>query len=270
MPRACDSCAVRKIKCNGRSPCSACLASSTLCSRVRQVAKPGPKGPRKRTEEAIRRIQKQQFRQDVVSPVRSESSAPSHSSDNLETSAPFLSPPYSPLNPVEIPMAILEEYLHIFSTRLYAIWPVIDADSLRVRLHNPGDVTAYSLVTSMCAATIAQLHLTPPTLPTSTKPLNVLMALASEQARFDIDPQDDQVIDTLLTCFFLHVFYTNTGRLQKSTVLLRETITYAHFLGLEKDDTYAQLPPDRVQPNLRIAWILFITDRCFLYMLVRR
>jgi hypothetical protein len=44
-------------------------------------------------------------------------------------------------------------------------------------------------------------------------------------------------------------------------LLLREAIAYAHILGLHQDLFYADLDTETSQYYLRIAWILFITDR---------
>ncbi|KAG8672810.1 hypothetical protein FPOAC1_006101 [Fusarium poae] len=76
-----------------------------------------------------------------------------------------------------------------------------------------------------------------------------------------LDYPKHQTFEALLTCFFLHVYYSNAGKITKSTLLLREAIAYAHILGLHQDSYYTDLDTDTSQYHLRIAWILFITDR---------
>ena len=55
--RACDPCSVRKIRCDGLQPCSRCSAASWDCTYLKTHGKSGPKGPRRTTQAAIRRLQ---------------------------------------------------------------------------------------------------------------------------------------------------------------------------------------------------------------------
>ncbi|KAL5591689.1 hypothetical protein FOVSG1_010578 [Fusarium oxysporum f. sp. vasinfectum] len=128
---------------------------------------------------------------------------------------------------------------------------------LLTRLRNPDNKIAYALAASICSATRAQLRLSND----DAGPSTYKMAYEAEQSRLMLDYSKHQIIDGLLTCFFLHVFYSNTGRITKSTLLLREAIAYAHILGLHQDLFYTDLDHDTIQYHLRIAWILFITDR---------
>ncbi|KAL5586410.1 hypothetical protein FOBRF1_016280 [Fusarium oxysporum] len=147
------------------------------------------------------------------------------------------------------------------SFRLVAAWWVslyfLPMMILLTRLRNPDNKIAYALAASICSATRAQLRLSND----DAGPSTYKMAYEAEQSRLMLDYSKHQIIDGLLTCFFLHVFYSNTGRITKSTLLLREAIAYAHILGLHQDLFYTDLDHDTIQYHLRIAWILFITDR---------
>ncbi|KAL7756159.1 hypothetical protein ACKLNR_013152 [Fusarium oxysporum f. sp. zingiberi] len=156
-----------------------------------------------------------------------------------------------------IPRSSFSYYLNIYHDCLYVVWPVIDHEVLLTRLHNPDNKIAYALAASICSATRAQLRLSND----DAGPSTYKMAYEAEQSRLMLDYSKHQIIDGLLTCFFLHVFYSNTGRITKSTLLLREAIAYAHILGLHQDLFYTDLDHDTIQYHLRIAWILFITDR---------
>jgi hypothetical protein len=59
MRKACDACSIRKVQCDGRKPCRRCVASHFDCTYLKSRAKPGPKGPRKKTTAAIRILQEQ-------------------------------------------------------------------------------------------------------------------------------------------------------------------------------------------------------------------
>lgn len=51
--RACDACAIRKVKCSTKRPCSHCLSNNIKCTLLRQRKKSGPKNLHKKTLESI-------------------------------------------------------------------------------------------------------------------------------------------------------------------------------------------------------------------------
>ncbi|UPL01256.1 hypothetical protein LCI18_012190 [Fusarium solani-melongenae] len=252
MPRACDPCSVRKIKCNGRSPCDGCLAADLPCSHARKRKKPGPKGPRKRIKEAIQQMQTADASSEVETteqcglvldvgasgPSPTTSDPPDSLCDNSAISG-------------RIPLSTFNYYLDIFRSHLHVVWPVVDCDIIESRLQDTNDRAVYALAAAICSATIAQLHLTV----NGSVHSHHQMALEAESARFLLDYSSHETIDALLTSFFLHVFYSNTGKMTKSTLLLREAIAYSHILGLHQDIFYTNLDPFTTQYYLRIAWI---------------
>ncbi|TPX17548.1 uncharacterized protein E0L32_012141 [Thyridium curvatum] len=145
----------------------------------------------------------------------------------------------------KIPITVLYHYLNIYHEQLYVIWPVVNKDVVLARLHNTDDQVIYTLAASVCAATLAQLNIVNET----DSMLHHLMAREAENIRAMVDYSRHHFIDALLTSFFLHVFYTNTGKLTKSTLLLREAIAYAHILGLHQDAFYTDLDPDAAQAH---------------------
>ncbi|KAH7470019.1 hypothetical protein ACKRZS_012827 [Fusarium odoratissimum] len=270
MGFACDPCSIRKIKCSGDTPCKQCKATSLSCSYDRKRKKSGPKGPRKRTKEAILQAQRsaKHTRTDIDGEIRAQDLAEAPSSTR-HNGSPNSSPSGGSQSPqgaqdmtivsydARIPRSSFSYYLNIYHDCLYVVWPVIDHEVLLTRLRNPDNKIAYALAASICSATRAQLRLSND----DAGPSTYKMAYEAEQSRLMLDYSKHQIIDGLLTCFFLHVFYSNTGRITKSTLLLREAIAYAHILGLHQDLFYTDLDHDTIQYHLRIAWILFITDR---------
>ncbi|KAJ9138375.1 Sucrose utilization protein suc1 [Pleurostoma richardsiae] len=87
------------------------------------------------------------------------------------------------------------------------------------------------------------------------------MAAESESIRTEMDYMDHPAVETVLTSFFLHVYFANSGKFGKSTLLLREAIACAHILGLHKDAFYEGMESSSVQYHLRLAWLLYITDK---------
>ncbi|KAF4970353.1 hypothetical protein FSARC_2609 [Fusarium sarcochroum] len=277
MGLACDPCSIRKIKCRGGSPCEQCLATSLPCSYNRKRKKSGPKGPRKRTKEAIQQAQQSSRRTRQAknneteaatefppsvphiqghSPARMDGSPSSQGSGNIPDR--HSSQDIVPAQPDDqIPISPFSYYLNIYNDCLYVVWPVIDHEMLLTRLRDADNKIAYALAASICSATIAQLRLSDD----ETGQPSFSMACESEKTRLMLDYPKHQIVDALLTSFFLHVFYSNSGKITKSTLLLRESIAYAHILGLHQDLFYTDLDSDTSQYHLRIAWILFITDR---------
>lgn len=160
-----------------------------------------------------------------------------------------------------IPISVLGRYLDIYQQELYPVWPVVSRDKLVSRLRDMTDVEAYVLATAISAVTIAQLNL--PDEDVSGLPVvnGPAMALESERARHEMDYRDNPSIGVLLSSFFLHIASANTGKIHKATFLLREAITFAQILGLDKGSHFHHLCKQEAQLHLRIVWLLFITER---------
>ncbi|CAF3504737.1 hypothetical protein SNK03_006417 [Fusarium graminearum] len=275
MGFACDPCSIRKIKCYEGLPCQQCSAASLSCTYDRKRKKSGPKGPRKRTKDAIEQAQQSCKRtrhkttdseSDVANAIAASSSlalANSHSEtcdasssrDGDRSNGPpsiVSAQPYG-----RVSLSSLAYYLNIYNSCLYVVWPIVDHEKLVQRLHQGDNKIAYALATSICSATVAQLQLPPDEHGNSSHS----MAYETEKTRLMLDYHKHQTVDALLTCFFLHAFYADTGKSTKSTLLLREAIAHAHILGLHHDIFYAELDAETIQYYLRIAWVLFITDR---------
>ncbi|KAF2682292.1 hypothetical protein K458DRAFT_342761 [Lentithecium fluviatile CBS 122367] len=284
--RACDPCSVRKVRCDGDQPCSRCQAASWDCTYLKTHGKSGPKGPRRTTEAAIRRLQ-QRSRSDLESRARSESDTSLEDRSPSTIDFPLLDslPPTSepPLDefgwpdvinstfngvcmePQRISTSHISEYLEVYQNRGYAIWPVVDSDELLARLlTHPGDIEAYGLATAICAATISQFRIdAEPGSPVEGhfRISSGLFETEAKRAREESDHMEHLTITSLLSTFFLHVYSANIGRMTASTVLLGEAITKAHIIGLHKLSYYQNMNPEQKQHNLRIYWLLFITER---------
>lgn len=284
--RACDPCSVRKVRCDGDQPCSRCLATSWDCTYLKTHGKSGPKGPRRTTEAAIRRLQ-QRSRSDLEYQARSESdtsvedlSPNSAEFPLLDPLPPTSDPPLdssrwpdafnfcvsdATLGPQRISTSSISHYIEVYQERGYAIWPVVDTDLLLARLlTHPEDMEAYGLATAICAATVSQFRIdAEPGSPVEGhfRVSSALFERESKRAREESDHLECVTIWSLLSTFFLHVYSANIGRMTASTVLLGEAITKAHILGLHKSSYYEDMTLEQQQHNLRIYWLLFITER---------
>ncbi|KAI5953170.1 hypothetical protein KGF54_002541 [Candida jiufengensis] len=119
--RACDACAIRKVKCDPNTPCGHCLSNNLICTRIRIRKKSGPKTLTNKTLESINNLsevieinsnknQNQQLqvpqhdnksRPEIHSKASSSSAtnqfskSPSFIEDEMLTSAHSLTPPIS-------------------------------------------------------------------------------------------------------------------------------------------------------------------------------
>lgn len=52
-----------------------------------------------------------------------------------------------------VPIPTIIEYIKVYASRLYPIWPVLDSDALSNRLGNSDDIEALILALALFAAT---------------------------------------------------------------------------------------------------------------------
>ncbi|CAD0109430.1 unnamed protein product [Aureobasidium uvarum] len=169
--------------------------------------------------------------------------------------------PQIPSWPFRISPALLEPYLDIYYFKLFPVWPIVNKALLTARLQSAGpDVTAYMLASSVCAATMVQLRLSDFG-PCGDVLEPSMMLTEIEDLRRTYDHRENPSIDYLATSFFMHVAYTNLGRLTTSTLLLREAVTLAYIFDLHRPSHYGEVTPMERQSHLRMFWILFITER---------
>ncbi|CAG7562118.1 unnamed protein product [Fusarium equiseti] len=231
--RACDSCKVRKIRCSETPPCTACEASGIECTFKREQGTRGPRGLRPRTLDKIERRR------------QAEVSKSNTSSPDQDQAVAKKSP--SPVDEV----ACLLEILEIYSERLYPIWPIVDATDLRDKIEqNPteGGAARY-LANAVALAAIAQLKLD-----TAWQP-----RVEDAETRLS---ETLGLLDALRISFFLHIYHENASPGgTKSLVYLREAITQAQILRLDRESTYASLSEADQHVSRRILWLLFVTER---------
>lgn len=276
--------AAGKVRCDGNQPCARCEAAKWDCTYLKTHGKSGPKGPRRTTEAAIRRLQERSKTSHHGSRSASETSRETgspvnelpyltplpHVGDaNLDPKGwpDIVSPTLSAIHqePQRLPLACLSQYLEIYQVRGYGIWPVIDVQVLTARLiTHPHDLEAYALATSICAAIVSQFSIdVEPGSPVEGhyRVSSNAFELEAKKARNESDHLENVTMYSLLSSFFLHVYSANVGRMNASTVLLGEAIFKAHILGLHKPTHYQHLDVEQTQAALRVYWLLFITER---------
>lgn len=216
VTRACDPCKIRKIKCSGIAPCSSCVSSRIDCTFNRV---PCTRGPRQLRTKTIDRIAESRLEERATEPKEDVNH--------------------------------LLEILEVYTTRLFPIWPVVDAAELSASiLANPHDAKVCHLAQAVALATIAQLKLSTP--------------WHGTVAQIEATAQDvsGDLLDSLRVSFFLHIYYENqTAGGTKSLLYLREAITKAQLLRIDREATYTSLPESQQQLLRRVLWLLFVTER---------
>lgn len=144
--------------------------------------------------------------------------------------------------------ANLLQALDIFQLRLYPIWPIVDVHILRDGLLAETDPQCHLLATAIRLATKAQLQ---------GEALS-----ATEAPPAGLEHCDSLDLDGLRISFFLHIYHENQspGGV-KSLLYLRQALTLAQILRLDRESSYAGLPESEQQMRRRILWLLFVTER---------
>lgn len=229
--RACDSCKIRKIRCSETPPCTGCAASGIECTFNRLQATRGPRGLRAKTLDKIER--RRRGKVDVKCVDRSgENGVREQQTDEI---------------------TCLVDVLDVYAERLFPIWPICDAADLRSKIkENPSrDDSVRLLANAVALATIAQLRLE-----TAWQPSVDKVETSGLNQTLDL-------LDSLRISFFLHIYHENASPGgTKSLVYLREAITQAQILRLDRESTYASLSEANQHVSRRVLWLLFVTERC--------
>lgn len=124
VSRACDRCKARKIKCCGNEPCRQCSDSSSICTYLVTQRVLGPRG-------GLNLRHRSRHSNDEHRDFSFAEGVPSQSASRPETSGPSRNPTCS--NKTEERLYHLSTHnlatqLRLFSSKLAAIWPIVDVD----------------------------------------------------------------------------------------------------------------------------------------------
>jgi hypothetical protein len=196
----------------------------------------------------------------------------------------------------EIPQQIftrkhLLPYVHLFFERLYAVYPVIDKETLLGILEAPQlesqplPPSLYILLTALAAAAVVQLNIgeddvcspsgASPKLSSRSCPLPgtpLAPELLVEQClemRKSAGFIEDAGEWTILTSFFLFAYYGNLDQPRSAWYYLREAIGFAQSLGLDDPHVYLMLDPKTSQRRRLLFWLLFVTERYYYHAPIR-
>ncbi|KAL6449786.1 SUC1 Probable sucrose utilization protein SUC1 [Candida maltosa Xu316] len=229
--RPCDSCSIRKVKCDLNVPCSRCVTHDIECTNKRVKKKCGPKKIHEKTRQAIK---------------------------NLNAIYSVSSDTFVPLFPLDK----LLPCLNTFQTWYYGIWPVVSVAEISARVAK-NDVSAYALSCAISAAILNQIVFISNNglycIPEDVKYLNYVSECI--RARTYMNYQIRPNLETLLTSFFLHVAEVNKGSKAAGVIYLREAITMAQVIGLHNEATYQSKPIAEAHRMRKVYFMLMVTER---------
>jgi hypothetical protein len=232
--RACDTCISRKVKCNGSWPCDTCRGAikKVQCTYLKPARRRGPKS--RRTVNQVR---------DFELPISLSTDYESYEQEiGLVVSAediPFCRPTEACSQ--RIPKTILESVVRLYQRYSYSVWPVVNAEALLPMIEDidPERVGRHAentscLITALCAATMAQLHLSPQ-VDGSRKVDSTTMAQACLRMRAQCDDHGEHMdIHTILVSFFLHVYHAKANQQNSAMMYIQEAIAGARVLRLDE------------------------------------
>ncbi|KAJ5186068.1 hypothetical protein N7491_006062 [Penicillium cf. griseofulvum] len=264
-PRACDACAIRKVRCTGKIPCPNCTRAGFQCAFTKKCGKSGPKGPRKST---LARVSKQLWSQ---YDDHSEAELPASHNDNRESGIS----PHSASSTSEWKSVISFDdvlvYLKIYHERMYPVWPVIDIQRLKLALQNdPSDCETCALACAVCASTGASLKLDLDrdresnfSVPRQEDAMALTDRFAAEAERYRsmYDYRESSTREAILVPLFLHLYYGTKLKKQTTSLLLRESVTMCQLMGLDNEETYSGLDSEEESFRRRTFWLLYVTER---------
>ncbi|PWI68784.1 hypothetical protein PCL_01873 [Purpureocillium lilacinum] len=266
VSNSCDGCALRRVRCDTKRPCRECTSRSLECTFLRARKKRGPKGPRPATFHKVQQAQQQFEQQRRLWDRLDENEAEGTSEPTSSTpgSSPTSCRETCGPQAERLPIDAYSRYLRIFDERLYAVWPVVSTSELIGRLlADESDYEAWALAASLCAATIAQLRL-PEHAPSASVGFSSHdFVTEARYLRGLYDYRENCNSASVLTPFFLHIYFANADKLRTAGIYLRESIAFVHALGLDRLDMYDAMDGDERALMLRLFWLVFISERTY-------
>lgn len=268
--RACDLCISRKVKCSGSWPCDTCrdAVKRVKCTYLKPPRKRGPK-----------------FRRGVNDHGWPEQEAQSGTGnegphEDGQYGGPTQRDPemvIEPRAPGSIPKAVLIPILHLYRQYSYSVWPVVNADALLDRIedvdpentsHEEENVAC--LVTALCAATMAQLHLAP-MMDGARKVDSTVLAQACLRIRSRCNSHREHLdISSILVSFFLHVYHAKVNQRKSAMMYIQEAISGSRILRLDEGSMTGEGlrffgADDQFIANKELVFpLLWVSERCVL------
>lgn len=244
IPKACDACRRRKVKCNGQQPCSGCMSASLPCAYDSPRKQGGNRGVRATVLNELRAGQSQHAA--TFSPASASSGS-------------AYSPPAAPCNSeASFIQACIDAYLD----RIQLVVPILSQQALETEVqlarHPQNSPASRQFVLAFCAYVANfgnALEDTPyghqglPRAAIGRQSLNDALRVQDPTRTMNPTPR------SMLTSFFLYGAYAGLGDYQQGWFYLREATTLFAMLKREGVDWYDK------RADSCAFWILLISER---------
>lgn len=256
--RACDTCISRKVKCSGSWPCDTCRTAvkRVRCTYLRPAGRRGPKArrpanPNVESQAAVLEDQPE-IETSTLTTEETRRSCASRDVPRLQ----------------RIPKSILATVISIYQQCSYSVWPVIHVQNLLERVENiepegnrKQDKNTASLAIALCAATMAQLQMSPMMDGDGSQRIDATtMAHTCLQMRGRCDNYGELLdLRSILTSFFLHVYHAKVNQRNSAMMFIQEAIAGSRILRL---DTGLPQPKDGLIANQDLVFpLLWVSER---------
>lgn len=273
---ACDACRRRKIRCDRQHPCNRCQSQQITCL---YTAIPQKRGPRAKRESVIQQLRLRPELANVGGLPQSAQAAGVSPSDVYEDSskraeseqAGQLLPRPNPMSwgaevPkdwTKYPRVFLDELLFDYFTEIHPITPILNQELVSSYLnHRPTPLTC-CLIYGLCF--LGSLATTQKLSPEYAAASHELLADATRFHNvflFAANP----CTETVMAAYNLWVAHYRTCNFKQSFVYVREAITLAQMMGLDRKEHYYQLNDENIALQHHVLFHTLYTSERGAYM----
>ncbi|KAJ6189179.1 hypothetical protein N7519_004087 [Penicillium mononematosum] len=241
VPKACDPCNRRKVRCNGQQRCQQCEHLDLLCTY---------------TENRLLRSRKNVRRGAVISKYKSADTKPT-------TLTPHLSTPAPPAL-LQLPTSYYESLLPAYMSYVYPFSPIITESEVRTSISKMSTEREHAAF--IYAFTAVTLDLTRSSQTTKSTPQSA-SAQVTELMRQSVETQQPLVIGfrpsilRATTSIFIQMCAMSLGHYDLGFFHLREAISMIQMLRIGDKTVNAGLSTAERARRQRLYWQCFIHER---------
>ncbi|CAI7664471.1 unnamed protein product [Penicillium glandicola] len=243
VPKACDPCNRRKVRCNGQQRCQQCEHLDLLCTY---------------TENHLLRSRKHSLRRGAV--------ISKYKSANPKTTAltPLLSPPLAPTISPKLPTSYFESLLPAYMSYVYPFSPIITDTEVRMSISKMDEREHAAFVYAFTAVT---LDLTRSSQPINTSNPPAASTQITDLMRQSVETQQPLVIGfrpsilRATTSIFIQMCAMSLGHYDLGFFYLREAISMIQMLRISDKTINAGLSIAERARRQRLYWQCFIHER---------
>ena len=241
IPKACDACRRRKVKCNGQQPCSGCISANLTCAYDSPRKQGGNRGARATVLNELRGAQ-------IQHAVTASPTSASSESARSPTSAPYQSD-----------TSFVQACINTYVCRIQLVIPILSLHALETEVQlAKTSVASRQFVLAFCAYVANFGNALSETLLEQKSFSNADLGRQSLNDALQVrDPTRilNPTPRSMLISFFLYGAYAGLGDYQQGWFCLREATTLFTMLRRQGVDWYDE------RAHSCTFWILLISER---------